>query len=202
MKAFTTDKLILFATNGKFFTLEANSLPGGRGHGEPVRLMIDLDESDEILECFVNKAGRKLLVASNAGNGFVVAEDEVVAQTRKGKQVLNLSEGERAVACRPADGDMVAVLGENRRLLVFPLVELNEMGRGRGVRLQKYKDGGLADVQVYGREAGLCIADPSGKVRSLADLQEYEGSRAAAGSSVPKALAKMNRFGLSGFESN
>ena len=163
VKAQTTDKLVLFATNGKFYTFDASELPGGRGQGEPVRLMIDLDEADDILEGFVHKPGRKLLVASSIGNGFIVAEDEVVAQTRKGKQILNLSEGERAALCRPAGGDSVAVLGENRRLLVFPLSEVNEMTRGRGVRLQKYKDGGLADVQVFDSAAGLRLGDGSGK---------------------------------------
>ncbi|MGA7324335.1 MAG: DNA topoisomerase IV subunit A [Rhodomicrobium sp.] len=199
IKAQTTDKLVFFATNGKFYTLEANELPGGRGHGEPVRLMIDLDEADEILEGFVYKPGRKLLVASNTGNGFIVVEDEVVAQTRKGKQVLNLGEGERAALCRPVQGDTVAVLGENRRVLVFPLAELNEMNRGRGVRLQRYKEGGLADVQVFDSTQGLKVADASGRVRTLPDVSDYKGARAQAGS-MGKSLPKSNRFGITGFE--
>ena len=200
MKAQTTDKLVLFATNGKFYTLDVNELPGGRGQGEPVRLMIDLDETDEILEGFVHKPGRKLLVASNIGNGFIVAEDEVVAQTRKGKQILNLGEGERAALCRPAGGDSVAVLGDNRRLLIFPLAEVNEMTRGRGVRLQKYREGGLADVQVFDSAAGLRVGDPSGRVRTLSELADYHGSRAQAGTAGLKGLPKNNRFGLTGFE--
>ncbi len=199
VKAQTTGKLVLFATNGKFYTLDVNELPGGRGQGEPVRLMIDLDETDEILEGFVYKPGRKLLVASSTGNGFIVTEDEVVAQTRKGKQILNLSEGERAVLCRPVAGDSVAVLGENRRLLVFPLSEVNEMTRGRGVRLQKYRDGGLADVQVFDSANGLRVGDPSSRVWTLSDIGEYKGSRAQAGSAA-KGLPKNNRFGLTGFE--
>jgi topoisomerase-4 subunit A len=200
VKAQTTDKLVLFATNGKFYTLDVNALPGGRGQGEPVRLMIDLDEADEILEGFVHKPGRKLLVASNIGNGFIVVEDEVVAQTRKGKQILNLSEGERAVLCRPAGGDSVAVLGDNRRLLVFPLAEVNEMTRGRGVRLQKYREGGLADVQVFESAVGLRVGDPSGRVRTLNELADYRGSRAQAGTAGLKGLPKNNRFGPTGFE--
>ena len=162
--------------------------------------MIDLDEADEILEGFVHKPGRKLLVASNIGNGFIVAEDEVVAQTRKGKQILNLSEGERAVLCRPAGGNSVAVLGDNRRLLVFPLAEVNEMTRGRGVRLQKYREGGLADVQVFDSAAGLRVGDPSGRVRTLNELADYRGSRAQAGTAGLKGLPKNNRFGPTGFE--
>ncbi len=196
----TTDKLVLFATNGKFYTLDVNDLPGGRGQGEPVRLMIDLEEADEILEGFVHKPGRKLLVASNTGNGFVVAEEEVVAQTRKGKQILNLAEGERAALCRPAEGDSVAVLGENRRLLVFPLAELNEMTRGRGVRLQRYKDGGLADVQVFDSLAGLRFGDLPGRLRTVSELSDYRGSRAQAGSAGLRGLPKNNRFGITGFE--
>jgi topoisomerase-4 subunit A len=200
IRAQTTDKIVLFATNGKFYTLEASELPGGRGQGEPVRLMIDLEEADEILEGFVHKPGRKLLVASDAGNGFIVPEDEVVAQTRKGKQILNLSEGERAALCRPAEGDTVAVMGENRRLLVFPLAELNEMTRGRGVRLQKYKDGGLADAQVFDCASGLKLSDASGRVRTVTELADYRGARAQAGSTAPKGWPKANRFGWLGFE--
>jgi topoisomerase IV subunit A len=199
-KAQTTDKLVLFATNGKFYTLDVSALPGGRGQGEPVRLMIDLDEADEILEGFVHKTGRKLLVASNIGNGFVVIEDEVVAQTRKGKQILNLAEGERAALCRPAEGDSIAVLGDNRRLLVFPLAEVNELTRGRGVRLQKYREGGLADVQVFDSAIGLRVGDPSGRVRTLNELADYRGSRAQAGTAGLKGLPKNNRFGPTGFE--
>ena len=199
VKAQTTDKLVLFATNGKFYTLDVNELPGGRGQGEPVRLMIDFEETDEILEGFVHKPGRKLLVASNIGNGFIVAEDEVVAQTRKGKQILNLGEGERAVLCRLVHGDSVAVLGDNRRLLVFPLAEVNEMTRGRGVRLQKYREGGLADVQLFDSATGLRVGDPSGRVRTLSDLADYKGARAQAGT-AGKGLPKTNRFGLTGFE--
>jgi topoisomerase-4 subunit A len=162
--------------------------------------MIDFEEADDILEGFVHKPGRKLLVASNAGNGFIVPEDEVVAQTRKGKQILNLAEGERAALCRPAEGDSVAVLGENRRLLVFPLAELNEMTRGRGVRLQKYKDGGLSDVQVFDSASGVKVGEASGRVKIVSELADYRGQRAQAGSTAPKSLPKSNRFGWLGFE--
>ncbi len=199
IKAQTTDKIVLFATNGKFYTLEANALPGGRGHGEPVRLMIDLDEADDFLEGFAYKPGRKLLVASTVGNGFIVPEDEVVAQTRKGKQILNLSEGERAALCRPAEGDTVAVIGENRRLLVFPLAELNEMTRGRGVRLQKYKDSGVSDAQVFDGAVGLKVGEASGRVKTVTELADNRGARAQAGTAAPKSIPKSNRFGWLGF---
>ena len=162
--------------------------------------MIDFEEADDILEGFVHKSGRKLLVASKVGNGFIVPEEEVVAQTRKGKQILNLAEGERAALCRPAEGDSVAVLGENRRFLIFPLAELNEMTRGRGVRLQKYKDCGLSDVQVFDSASGLKVGEASGRVKIVSELADYRGARAQAGSAAPKSLPKSNRFGWLGFE--
>jgi topoisomerase-4 subunit A len=190
----TTDKLVLFATNGKFYTLTASELPGGRGQGEPLRLMIDLDETDDILECFVHRPGRKLLVASTAGNGFIVPEDEVAAQTRKGKQVLNLSGPDKAALCTLADGDRVAVLGENRRLLVFPLADLNEMTRGKGVRLQKYKEGGLAGLQVFRQQDGIKWREAAGRVRAISDWKDYEGARAGTGQPAPKAMAKNGQF--------
>ncbi len=195
----SADKLVLFATNGKFYTLDASNLPGGRGQGEPLRLMIDIEEEGEILEIFAHKPGRKLLVASRLGNGFIVLEDEVVASTRKGKQVLNVETPDAAVACTPANGDTVAVIGANRKLLVFPLGDLNEMTRGRGVRLQKYKEGGLADVQVFVRANGFSWADASGRMRTVSDVAEFEGARAAAGQVAPKGFPRDGRFGLQTF---
>jgi topoisomerase IV subunit A len=157
IKCQTTDKLVLFSTNGKFYTLDANTLPGGRGHGEPVRLMVDLEENHDFAALFVHQPGRKLLIASTAGNGFVVPEDEVIASTRKGRQVLNLSEPDEARICVPVDGDMVASVGENRKLLVFKLEELNEMTRGKGVILQRFADGVLSDVRVFKKAEGLTV---------------------------------------------
>ncbi|MDX2258359.1 MAG: DNA topoisomerase IV subunit A [Hyphomicrobiaceae bacterium] len=196
-KAQTTDKLLIFATNGKFFTLEASQLPGGRGHGEPVRLMVDLEETHDIVTAFVHQAGRKLLVASTAGYGFVVPEDEVVASTRKGKQVLNIAEPDEARVVVPADGDSVATVGENRRLLVFGLEEVNEMARGKGVILQRFKDGGLADVRVFTRADGLTWVDSAGRTHTLAggDLDEWVGLRAQAGKVAPPRFPKSGSFG-------
>jgi len=193
----STDKLVLFASNGKFFTLEASGLPGGRGHGEPVRLMIDLEESSDIVDLFVHRPGRKLLIASKAGNGFVVAEDEVVAQTRKGKQIMTLSAPDMAVACVAAEGDSVACLGENRKLLIFPLEEVNELNRGRGVRLQKLKDGGLSDVTVFRAAEGLRWQEGP-RVRTMAEFAEWQGRRAQAGASAPKGFPRNSRFGMTG----
>ncbi|KAB2850292.1 MAG: DNA topoisomerase IV subunit A [Hyphomicrobiaceae bacterium] len=195
LKASTTDKLVLFATNGKFFTLEASKLPGGRGHGEPVRLMIELEENHDIVEMMVHEPGRKLLVASTKGDGFIVPEDEVVAMTRKGKQVLNVGEPEEARVCVPVEGDSMAVIGENRKLLVFGLDEVNEMTRGKGVRLQRYKDGGLSDLRVFAKAEGLTWTDSADRLFTLSDLKDWVGQRAQAGRLAPKGFPKSNKFG-------
>ncbi len=197
VRAFTTDKLVVFATNGKFFTLEASALPGGRGHGEPVRLMIDLEENHDIADVFVYEAGRKLLVASTAGYGFIVPEDEVIASTRKGKQVLNVSEPDEARLCVPVDGDHVATIGENRKMLVFTLDEVNEMTRGKGVILQRFKDGGLSDARVFKKSDGLTWLDSAGREFNLAwgDLREWVGERSQAGRMAPKGFPRSNQFG-------
>ena len=197
VKAYTTDRLLVFATNGKFFTLGGDQLPGGRGHGEPVRLMVDLEENHDIVEFFVHQPERKLLVASTAGYGFVVPEDEVVASTRKGRQVLNVTEPDEARICVPAHGDMVATVGENRKLLVFTLGEVNEMGRGKGVILQRLKGSALADVRVFDGTEGLSWSDAAGRTftLSLEDLEFWYGLRAQAGKMVPKGFPRANRFG-------
>jgi topoisomerase-4 subunit A len=199
VKASTTDKLLLLATNGKVFTLEASLLPGGRGHGEPVRLMIDLEENHDIADAFPYQAGRKLLIASTGGYGFVVPEDEVVASTRKGKQVLNVSEPEEAklIVPVPVGADHVAVLGDNRKMLIFKLEEINEMTRGKGVILQKSKEGALADARVFRKADGLTWTDSAGRTFTLSwsELKEWVGVRAQSGRLVPKGFPRSNSFG-------
>jgi topoisomerase-4 subunit A len=197
VKGSTTDKLLLLATNGKVFTLAADQLPGGRGHGEPVRLMVDLEENHAFAEIFVHEPGRKLLIAATSGHGFVVPEDEMIAMTRKGKQVLNVDEPAEACSCVPADGDQVAVIGENRKMLVFALDEVNEMTRGKGVRLQRYKDGGLSDVRVFKKSEGLTWLDPAGRTFTLpyGELRDWVGERAQAGRLAPRGFPKSNKFG-------
>jgi topoisomerase-4 subunit A len=199
IKAYTTDRLLLLATNGKVFTLAGDQLPGGRGHGEPVRLMVDLEENHTFAEAWLHTPGRKLLVASTSGNGFVVPEDEMVAMTRKGKQVMNLTEPDEAHACVPAEGDTVAVIGEKRKMLVFPLEQVNEMTRGKGVRLQRYSEGGLSDIRVFNKADGLTWLDPAGRTFTLpyAELKEWIGERAQAGSKAPHGFPKSNKFGRS-----
>ncbi len=197
VKAMTTDKLIVFASNGRFYTLGADKLPGGRGHGEPLRLMIDVEESHDFLELTLHDPERRLLVASQAGYGFVVAEADIIANTRKGKQVLNVGASDRAATCVPAFGDLVAVVGENRKMVIFGIDELYEMTRGKGVRLQKYKDGGLSDIRVFDSDVGLTWSDKAARTFTLEkrELKEWRGSRAQAGRMAPRGFPKSNKFG-------
>ena len=193
----TTDRLLAFTTNGKFFTLTGDQLPGGRGHGEPLRLMIDLEENHDVAAFFTHKPGRKLLVASVAGYGFVVNEDDVTASTRKGKQVLNVAGADEAKCCVPADGNMAATVGENRKLLVFGRDEVNEMTRGKGVILQRLKGSALSDVRVFEASEGLTWLDSAGRTftMSLHDLEDWHGVRAQSGKVAPRGFPRSNRFG-------
>src|SRR5262245_21344632 len=151
----TTSRVLLFATNGRFYTIEASKLPGGRGHGEPVRLFADIEQEGDLVAAMRYVGGRKFLVASVSGRGFVVTEDECLANTRKGKQVLNVKPPDEARAVAPVEGELAAAIGENRKLIIFPLEQVPEMGRGRGVRLQRHKDGGLSDLATFKGEDGL-----------------------------------------------
>jgi len=191
----TTDKLLVFATNGRFYTIGVDKLPGGRGFGEPLRLIIDLPNDQDIVGLFVHDPERKLIVASADGRGFLVPEKDVVAQTKAGKQVLNLAIGVEAAICTPAEGDMVAVIGENRKLLVFPLAQLPEMSRGRGVILQRYKDGNLSDVKTYSRDEGLTWSISSGRKRTETALDAWLGNRAGSGRLPPNGFPRSNKFG-------
>ena len=192
----TTDKLLVAASNGRFYTISAANLPGGRGMGEPLRLMVDLPNEAEIMDILIHNPDRKLLVASSAGDGFVVPEVDVVAQTRTGKQVLNVKDGIRLLVVKPVEGNAVAVVGENRKVLIFPLDELPEMGRGKGVRLQKYKDGGLSDAKTFVLEVGLNWLDPAGRTRTVTheELDEWIAKRASAGRMAPRGFPRDNKF--------
>ena len=190
----TTDKILIVAANGRFYTLMGVNLPGGRGMGEPVRLMVDLPNDAGIVDLLIFRPGEKLLLASTAGDGFVVAAEEVVAQTKAGKQVLTLSDGARTAVCRPVQGDHVAVVGENRKMLVFALSDLPEMIRGKGVRLQRYKDGGMSDVTTFVLARGLSWKDPAGRTRTETDLSEWTAARATAGRMAPRGFPRDNRF--------
>ncbi|CUX23925.1 MULTISPECIES: DNA topoisomerase IV subunit A [Rhizobium/Agrobacterium group] len=193
----TTDKLLLLTTGGKAYTLGADKLPGGRGHGEPIRIMVDMENDQDILTAFVHDPSRKLLLVSTAGNGFVVAESEMVANTRKGKQIMNVSMPDEAKLAVPVTGDHVAVVGENRKLLAFPLSQVPEMSRGKGVRLQRYKDGGVIDVKCFAVAEGLSWSDTAGRLFNKVgeELREWLADRATAGRTVPKGFPRSGKFG-------
>ena len=193
----STSKCLVLATNGRFYTLDAAKLPGGRGHGEPIRLFIEMEQDREVLSVFPYQSGRKFIVASSAGRGFVVAEDDCLANTRKGKQVLNLKDGERACAIATVEGEMVASIGENRKMVIFPLDQVPEMGRGSGVRLQRYKDGDLSDVKTFKAADGLTWIDTASRAFTLSmkELADWRGNRADAGRLAPKGFPKSNKFG-------
>ncbi|MCG6121231.1 MAG: DNA topoisomerase IV subunit A [Microvirga sp.] len=193
----TTAKILVVTTNGKVFTLDASKLPGGRGFGDPIRLLVDIDEGADILTAFVHRPGVKLLLVGADGRGFTAPADSLVANTRKGKLALNVEPGGRVALCVAAEGDHVAIIGENRKLLVFALDQVPEMTRGKGVRLQRYKDGGVADAKVFTLDDGLTWLDTSGRTWTVAkaDLGDWIGNRAEAGRLPPKGFPKNNRFG-------
>ena len=188
----TTTRIIVFATDGRAFTLDASKLPGGRGQGEPIRVMADLGEGEEIVAVLPYVAGARMLVAASDGRGFVVNQDDMIGETRKGRQVLNVDKPAKAKLIVRAEGDEVAVIGDNRRLLVFPLDQVPDMGRGKGVRLQRYKDGGIADIRVFKLAEGLSWLDPAGRtfLVKLPDLRDWIGTRAEAGRLPPKGFPR------------
>ncbi|APO67085.1 DNA topoisomerase 4 subunit A [Rhizobium gallicum] len=192
----TTDKILVVTTGGKVFTLGGDKLPGGRGHGEPLRIMVDMDNDQAVLTAFVHDPARKQLIVSTAGNGFVVAESEMAANTRKGKQIMNVAMPDETKLIVPVGGDHVAVVGENRKMLVFPLAQVPEMGRGKGVRLQRYKDGGISDVRCFAIVDGLVWEDSAGRTftKNKEELAEWLGDRASAGRTVPKGFPRSGKF--------
>ncbi|ACM26100.1 DNA topoisomerase IV subunit A [Agrobacterium rhizogenes] len=192
----TTDKILIITTGGKAYTLGGDKLPGGRGHGEPLRIMVDMENDQDVLTAFVHDPQRKQLVASTAGNGFVVAETELVANTRKGKQIMNLTTPDETKLLVPVSGDHVAVVGENRKMVVFPLSQIPEMSRGKGVRLQRYKDGGVSDIKCFAIADGLTWEDSAGRTftKTKDELAEWLGDRSAAGRAVPKGFPRTGRF--------
>jgi topoisomerase IV subunit A len=192
----TTSKILLLATNGRVFTIEVSKLPGGRGFGEPVRLYAELEEGADVAAVFLHEPGKKMLVASSDGRGFIAPQDEMIGTTRKGKGLINVGSKDTAAVIVPAEGDHVAVVGLNRKLLVFPLEQAPEMARGKGVRLQKYRDGGISDARVFALADGLTWKDSAGRNFTVAmpELKEWIGNRADAGRLPPKGFPKNNRF--------
>lgn len=194
--AVTTDKIIIVSTGGKFFTIAANDLPGGRGHGEPIRILVDMDNDQDILTAFVLKPDEKLLLVSHMGNGFIASGSDIVATTRKGKQIMNVKLPDETKLCIPVNGDHVAIVGENRKLLIFPLSEIPEMSRGKGVRLQRYKDGGVSDINTFNFSDGLNWRDTADRTftKQADELVEWLGARAGAGRMVPKGFPRSGKF--------
>jgi len=188
----TTDKLMVFATDGRFFTIDCSRLPGGRGNGEAIRTFIDLPPDADVVTMFPFVGGRKLLVASTTGHGFIVGEDDCVAQTKSGKRVMNVKVGAEAAVCRMVDGDSIAVVGENRKMVIFPIGELPEMARGQGNYLQRYKDGGLLDATTFTWKEGL--KDQNNRLFEPSELKDWKGARAQAGRLVPRGWAKSGKF--------
>jgi topoisomerase-4 subunit A len=193
----TTSKCLVLATNGRFYTLDAAKLPGGRGHGEPIRLFIDLEQEGDLVAVFPYQGGRKFLIASAQGRGFVVPEDECLGNTRKGKQVLNVKAPDQARALAPVEGELVASIGENRKMVIFPIEQVPDLARGRGVRLQRFKDGGLSDLKTFKTEQGLTWVDSAGRsfTFALKELADWRGNRADAGRLAPKGFPRNNKFG-------
>ncbi len=193
----TTSKCLVFATNGRFYTLDAAKLPGGRGHGEPIRLFTDLEQDADLVTVFRHQGGRKFLVGSVQGRGFVVSEDECLANTRKGKQVLNVTAPDEARALAVVEGELAASIGENRKMVIFPLDQVPEMARGRGVRLQRFKDGGLSDLKTFKAADGLSWTDTAGRVftQSIKELAAWRGNRGDAGRVRPDRFLTNNKFG-------
>jgi len=195
----TTDRIALFAANGRVYTLGGDKLPGGRGFGEPVRLSIDLDAEVDIVELMVVRPETKLLIGSSDGKGFLASGEATLAETRKGKQLVNLRAGAKVAVIRKVadDADAVAVVGENRKMLVFPIAELPELARGQGVTLQRYRDGGLSDAIAFRLTDGLSwtLGGETGRVRTETDLTPWRAARGAAGRMPPIGFPRSNKFG-------
>ncbi|AQX18421.1 MULTISPECIES: DNA topoisomerase IV subunit A [Bartonella] len=194
--AFTTDKIIVISTGGKFFTISANTLPGGRGHGEPIRILVDMNNEHDILTAFVHNVQGKRLLISSYGNGFIVSETDIIANTRKGKQVMNVKSLDSLKLCIPVEGDYIAIVGENRKMLIFSIEQIPEMSRGKGVRLQRYKDGGIVDAKTFTLSEGLSWQDTAERSfnRQANELVEWMGTRAGTGRLVPKGFPKSGKF--------
>ncbi len=192
----TTDRLLIFCTNGRVYTNDVANFPSGRGFGEPIRLTVDIPSDEKIISAFIYKKDGKRIVVSSLGNGFVVAETQLLAQTRTGKQILNLNENAQAQVCCKVEGAQIACISQNRKLLIFDLNEIPELGRGKGVRFQKFKDGGLSDIKSFNVISGLSWLDPAGRTRTEQNLSNWQGKRANTGKMAPRGFPKDNKFNL------
>ena len=190
----TTDKVVLMASGGRAFTLGADKLPGGRGHGEPIRLNLEVPESEKIVDMFVPVDKARRVVASSKGYGFIVTDAELISSTRKGKIVLNVGPKEFMAVCALVEGDMIASIGKNRKMVIFKAEELPEMARGKGVKIQSFGDGGLVDLKTFKRAEGLTWIDTAGRQQSADDWKDWIGKRAQSGRLAPRGFNKNGRF--------
>ncbi len=190
----TTDKVILMASGGRAFTLGADKLPGGRGHGEPIRLQLEVPESENIVAMFIPQDKARRILASSKGYGFIVQDSELVSSTRKGKIVLNVGPKETMAVCLKVAGDLTASIGKNRKLLIFKTDELPEMARGKGVKIQSFGDGGLIDMTTFNRADGLSWTDTAGRQQSADDWKTWIGKRAQSGRLPPRGFNKNGKF--------
>ncbi len=193
LKAQTTDKVLVFTSSGRFYTIGADKIPGGKGFGDPIRLVLELNESEDILDIEINEEGAKFLVASSKGKGFIVDAADVLAQTKAGKQVLNLGENEKALKCLKVNGTHIATIGDNRMMLVFPVNAIPVMKKGQGVALQKFKDGNLTDIKIFNLADGLKWKNGT-KAHDLKDLTTWTSIRGAKGKSAPQNISRTNKF--------
>ncbi|MEM0906488.1 MAG: DNA gyrase C-terminal beta-propeller domain-containing protein, partial [Pseudomonadota bacterium] len=196
LHAETTDKLLVLTTDGRVYTVGVDKLPGGRGHGEPLRLLLELEGGVDVATLFLYEAGTQWLFATKVGRGFIAKAEDLFATTKRGRQVVSPASGDRATFAARVEGDLVATVGENRKLLIFPIEQVPTLSKGRGVRLQKFKDGGLSDLTTFDAEEGLSWVDASGRrhVRTMDQMGEYRGERATAGRMAPQGFPKTNTF--------
>ena len=190
----TTDKVVLMAAGGRAFTLGADKLPGGRGHGEPIRLNIEGPESESVVGMFVPQDKTRRIVASTKGYGFIMPDAELISSTRKGKIILNVGPKESMAVCLKVEGDLTASIGKNRKLVIFKTDELPEMARGKGVKIQSFADGGLLDIKTFNRADGLTWSDTAGRQQSADDWKSWIGRRAQSGRLAPRGFNKNGKF--------
>lgn len=196
IQAYTTDKLIIFTTDGKAFTLNVNLLPGGRGHGDPIKILFDIENKQDIVEAFIYNQEKKAILVSSDAYGFIIDHKDLLSNTKKGKQIINVKEPNKLACCKMVEGNYIAIIGENRRMLIFTLANIPEMKRGKGVRLQKYREGKISDIVTFDENKGLCWKDSSGRTfnKTLNELEEWKGSRANIGRMAPRGFPKSNKF--------
>ena len=192
VNANTNDKLIIFCSNGKSYSLNVSDLPSGRGHGTPLKILFDIEEDHSVINIFIYNKDKKTILASSSGNGFIIKHNDMISNRKSGKAILNIKDGERALFCNHILGSHIAIIGKNKKMLIFSLDELPEMSKGKGVRLQKYKDSGVLFIQTFNPEEGLIIEDSGGRNRVYSDISDWLGKRAQAGRLVPKGFPKLD----------